>query len=303
MRPLRSVAIYFAFVFVGGALLAPWIYQLAQAAAPWSSWLEKLADNPFHRFVNRSFLVLAVLGLWPFLRSLQIRGWHEVGLCAPNNEWQRLATGLAFGFGSLALIALIAILAGVRVPNLHDSLAKEVLKAGGAAIVVAALEELLFRGVLFGALRKTHGWILALIVSSAFYALVHFFSRKPLEPETVNWLSGFSTLGQMLNGFADFAQLVPGFFTLFLVGAILALAFQRTGSLYFSIGLHAGWIFWLKSYGFLTKAPVKGESWFWGTSKLINGWLAFLILIVLLGIFLRWPSLFGRKENLPRETH
>ena len=38
------------------------------------------------------------------------------------------------------------------------------------------------------------------------------------EPETVNWLSGFSTLGQMLNGFTDFGQLVPGFFTLFVVG-------------------------------------------------------------------------------------
>lgn len=300
MRPLRSVAIYFAFVFVGGALLAPWIYQLAQAVAPWSSWLEKLAHNPFHRFVNRSFLLLAVLGLWPLLRSLQIRGWREVGFCPPKTEWQKLATGLTLGFCSLALVALIAIAAGIRSPDAGHSLGdvfKFVSQAGAAAIVVAVLEELLFRGVLFGALRKVHGWIAALVLSSGFYSLVHFFSRKPLEPKTVNWLSGFSTLGQMLNGFADFGQLVPGFFTLFLVGAILALAYQRTGSLYFSIGLHAGWIFWLKSYGFLTKASVKGESWFWGTSKLINGWLAFFILITLLGIFLRWPALFGRREK------
>jgi len=297
MRPLRSVAIYFAFVFVGGALLAPWIFWIAQMVG-----LHQLTQYPFHKFVTRSIELLALVGLWPFLRSLQIRSWREVGFCPPKTEWRKLAMGLALGFCSLAVVALITIAAGIRTPEVHYSLAKKILKAGGAAVVVAVLEELLFRGVMFGALRKVHGWIAALILSSGFYALVHFFADKVPQPETVTCLSGFVTLGQLLGGFAEFERFVPGFFSLFVAGALLALAYQRTGSLYFSIGLHAGWIFWLKSYGFLTKASVKGESWFWGTSKLINGWLAFLVLMVLLGIFLRWPGLFGRKKKLPDET-
>ena len=295
MRPLRSVAIYFAFIFLGGALLAPWIFWLVQTLG-----LHQLTQYPFHKFVTRSFEVLALAGLWPFLHSLQIRSWREVGFCPPKTEWRKLSTGLALGFCSLALVALITIVAGVREPRIGHSLAKFFLfliKAGLAAVVVAALEELLFRGVLFGALRKVHGWISALIFSGAFFGIVHFFERKPPKPETIQWFSGFTTLGEMLRGFGDFEQLVPGFFTLFLVGALLALAYQRTGSLYFSIGLHAGWIFWLKSYGFLTRASTPANSWFWGTGKLINGWLAFLILAVLLGIFLRWPALFVRKEN------
>ena len=33
MRPLRALVIYIAVVFIGGALLAPWLYRLAQAGA------------------------------------------------------------------------------------------------------------------------------------------------------------------------------------------------------------------------------------------------------------------------------
>ena len=78
----------------------------------------------------------------------------------------------------------------------------------------------------------------------------------------------------MLGGFADFHALVPGFFNLTLAGILLGLAYQRTGNLYFSIGLHAGWIFWLKTYGAFTTGAPHAATWFWGTGKMIDGWLA-----------------------------
>jgi CAAX protease family protein len=75
------------------------------------------------------------------------------------------------------------------------------------------------------------------------------------------------------------------------------LAYQRSGNLYFSVGLHAGWIFWLKSYGFLTNPGVAGNAWFWGSRKLIDGWLAFLVLSGTL--WLAWrlsPWRVGERE-------
>jgi hypothetical protein len=48
--------------------------------------------------------------------------------------------------------------------------------------------------------------------------------------------------------------------------------------LYLSIGMHAGWIFWLKFYGVVTTARPGANTWFWGTSKLIDGWLALIVL-------------------------
>ena len=98
----------------------------------------------------------------------------------------------------------------------------------------------------------------------------------------------------MLRGFADVEQVVPGFFNLTLAGALLALAFQRTGNLYFSIGLHAGWIFWLRSYGFLARETAGSSPWFWGTRNLIDGWLALVVLSLLL--LLLW-KLLGRGDE------
>jgi hypothetical protein len=46
MRPIRSLLIYFAVVFPGGALLAPWLYWLAQWAAGHWSALSGLACQP-----------------------------------------------------------------------------------------------------------------------------------------------------------------------------------------------------------------------------------------------------------------
>jgi len=291
--------IFLVIVFIGGSLLAPQVYSLVQSAGSWNPWQHTLSKLSFDRYVTRSCEFLALACLWPFLKSLGFRTWSEAGICPPQTGWRRLLAGLALGFISLALVALIAIVAGVRSPGLHHPAAKvfqSVVNTGLVAMAVATLEELLFRGVFFGALRKACGWIAALVLSSGFFALVHFLGDAK-DPDPVTWLSGFASFGEMLNGLAEPSQLIPGFLTLFLVGAILALAYQRTGNLYFSIGLHAGWIFWQRSYGLLTRAMPNSHPQFWGTSRLRDGWLAFLILSALLAVLLKWPLLFGKKQD------
>jgi membrane protease YdiL (CAAX protease family) len=288
MRPLRSLLIFVLVVFVGGALLAPRLWWLVQALAPDSH----LAHNPFHRYVNRSLLGLAMIGIWPLLRSLGARSCKEVGLVKPAGQWGRLITGAAMGFGSLACLAAIALAAHARA--LNDSLTGAGLAAGvlGAALtaaVVSVLEELLFRGAIFGALRRAWDWRIAALVSSMIYAIVHFMQNADLSGP-VGWDSGLRLLPRMLQGFADWGAVVPGFFNLTLVGIMLAVAYQRTGNLYFSIGLHAGWIFWLKSYNLFTN-PVPGASLsLFGTNKLIDGWLALALLATALIVLLRLPA-------------
>ncbi|PYM12526.1 MAG: hypothetical protein DME18_11220 [Verrucomicrobia bacterium] len=285
MRPARSLLIYTGIVFLGGALLAPWLYWTFQWLAALLPAFRKLADNPFHRYVNRSLLALALTGLWPLLRSLGVRGWQDVGLAKPTGQWRRLAAGFALGFASLACVAGIALAAGARGVNPEVSSGRWIGTVAGAALtaaIVAVVEEILFRGAIFGALRRTCRWPIALLISSGIYALVHFFS-KPRSPDEINWASGLALLPAMLRGFIDPEQVVPGFFNLTLAGALLALAYQRTGNLYFSIGLHAGWIFWLKSAGLLTREVAGANVWFWGTGKLIDGWLATGVLSLALG--------------------
>ena len=62
MRPIRAWLIYVFLVFFGGALVAPWLYWAAQSLAMHFRALQHLADSPFHRFVNRSLLMLALAG-------------------------------------------------------------------------------------------------------------------------------------------------------------------------------------------------------------------------------------------------
>ena len=56
------------------------------------------------------------------------------------------------------------------------------------------------------------------------------------------------------------------------------MAYQRRRTLYFSMGLHAGWIFWVKSYKLVTQPAPGASVAIWGTDKLVDGWLAFAVL-------------------------
>src|SRR5436309_754329 len=158
MRPLRALGIYIAVVFLGGALLAPWLYSLALACA---GTFPKLAHQPFHRFVNRALLILALAGLWPLLRALGATSLREIGLVGPAAHWRRLLRGFILGFASLALVAAITLVAGGRAFNRDNDplrLTEKIVGAALSAVVVAVLEETLFRGGIFGGLRRVFHW-------------------------------------------------------------------------------------------------------------------------------------------------
>jgi hypothetical protein len=303
VRPLRAWLLYLAAVMLGGALLAPWLHALVQTAAEKLPWMVPLARSPFPRFVNRAVLFLALVGLWPLLRGLRVRSRSEVGLGSPAGHWPQMLGGLALGFGTLAAVALLAIGGGVR--RLEWDLAggrllEHLANAGLAAVCVSLVEEVLFRGALFGTLRQAVGVPTALAISSLVYAWVHLLAPVKWSAG-VHWWSGLAVLAGMLHGLIEFKTMVPGFLNLVLAGVILGLAYQRSGALYLSLGLHAGWVFWLKSYRFLTCQLAGPGAWLWGTDKLIDGWLAFGALTLALGVLLRWqPPARSRAELSPR---
>jgi uncharacterized protein len=299
MRPLRALLIYLAFVFVGGAILSPWLYW----AVPHLPGLNRLSAWPFHRYEDRAFLICALAGMGPLLRPLGALSGRELGWVKPWADGRRLLAGFLLGCGSLALALALALFFGGR--ELNHNLAYGVLagKLAGAALtaaVVAELEEILFRGGIFGGLRRVYDWRLALGLSSAAYALVHFLERAEWTGP-VTWASGLEILPRMLRGFVDAQALVPGFFSLTLAGALLALAYQRTGNLNFSIGLHAGWIFCIKGAGLLTTVTASGAR-LWGTNRLFDGWVPFFILLAVGVAVGRWrlPANPSRPHENPR---
>src|SRR5580658_5193677 len=169
MRPIRSLLVYFAVVFLGGALLAPWLYWLAQWAAGHWAALSGLAAKPFHRFLDRSLLGLALICLWPLARGGGLQSWRDLGFGRPRRFAWQILRGFAVGWASLAAVALLALAGGASAFIPARSAAEffhHLLDATWVAVVVALMEELVFRGALFGLLRQSMPWPAAVVVSS-----------------------------------------------------------------------------------------------------------------------------------------
>lgn len=302
MPATRRVLIFLLGVFAGGALLAPWVHGMMQWAAGHFPILEGVADEPFRRYVSRMWMILGGLSVYPLIRSLGLPGWRSLGLGPWRQGRNLVGRGIFWGWISLALIAAMALGFGARTWVADRSAldwGKHLFNATLAAILVGTLEELFFRGALLTALRRELGFRGAALATGALYAILHFLDRPP-EPEVIHWWTGLSTMAGMAAGFTQWEILIPGFFNLFLAGWILAWVREESVSLYPAIGLHAGWIFWLKTYGWLSTEAPGASVWVWGTRKLVDGWFCLAMLLLLWGgLSLLHPFRVAGKENEP----
>jgi membrane protease YdiL (CAAX protease family) len=151
------------------------------------------------------------------------------------------------------------------------------------ALVVSVLEEILFRGALQGAVRKTTVDDFAIVVVAVLFAAVHFL-KPPAHgvPATdIRWWSGLALLPDTLDQFRQPALLLGGFSTLLVVGLILGYARERTRSLWMPVGLHAGWI--LGKMGLLAVTR-HSEAWPWLGPDVLVGLAPLLTLLATWGI-------------------
>ena len=264
MATVGKILGYALWVVVAGSLLAPPLYGLTQTLIE-AGYLEGIAHYKFPKYLNRAVLVVALIGLYPFLKSLGLGSWRDLGVDPNPERWKDLGRGIALGAVGLSVGAACMFWDGA-VDWKHYSRLVWLPKAFGAAVVVSILEELLFRVALFGALRRHLSWQKALVFLSAFFAAVHFIrphsSVKSFDAE-VTWLTGFEVLSMSFWQFAEPMLLAGGLTTLMLVGLLLGYTVVKTRSAYFAIGLHGGWVFVLKLFGLSTKR-VGEPGWWWG---------------------------------------
>jgi len=215
--------------------------------------------------------------------------------------WWQFGTGFAIAAGLLLLSGWLLLQAGCfmwkdaaastrGVPNklpMQIDLFKALTKVLPGALVVALIEEVLFRGLLLGIFLRTMRAAPAIALLSFLFAFVHFLEPPALarvpDPESAN--AGFLLLGQIFGRFADPLSLVSRFSILAAVGVVLAYARFRTASLWLPVGLHLGWVFGMGMFKAATW-PVVGlpeaVRWLVGLS-LLEGLLP-LSMVVLTGI-------------------
>ena len=256
-----KIAAYFLATLLLGALLAPPLYWAGHAAAAWGP-LHKLGEFEFRRYFDRAVLVAALGLLWPTVRALRVGGWRDLGLRPDAHRWAHLFVGFAVAAGGLLLMGWCFTRLGWYTPRARANWAA----LPGfllSAVAVAALEEGFFRGALQGLVARTTSAAGALVSVAALFAVLHFV-RPPegtVNLGPIGWLSGFVYLPQVFWQWGDGRLVVGGLATLFAVGLVLGYARWRTGALWLSAGLHAGWVFALKGFSAMTRHTAPDNLW------------------------------------------
>jgi membrane protease YdiL (CAAX protease family) len=281
------------------AVLAPWLYQggmrLAAAAqtrelAAVLEWLGAACGrSKFGRFFDRALLFSALM-LLPFLlrRIKVLRGSPEIAPEPPRAlvSWPcaaaQVAAGCVIAGGLLWGMGAILDAAGAYAPRADPpSTGRLLSKILVPAVAAPLLEEWLFRGVLLGLWLRFARPAAACAGTSLLFAFLHFL--KPPEGTAIadpaHPLAGFELLGKIMLHFTDPVFFVTDFASLFVVGLILAMARVRSGALWFSIGLHAGWVAAFKGYHLLYRSVENHPLRPWGVGdNLRSGLLPLLTL-------------------------
>ena len=163
-----------------------------------------------------------------------------------------------------------------------------------AALAVATVEELYFRGLL---LSRVSGYWLPLTASALFYAGIHFLHPTPDPGLADQWNGGWLLLANAtLDMPEQWLEQLPRLSLLLLIGLGLGLVRLHTGSLAFCIGAHAAMVFSLKSFQFFTHPGPFGPAWL-GTDA-SGGWtgVAWMAILVL-GLWRLSPKLGKTPRN------
>jgi len=156
-------------------------------------------------------------------RGLALNGLNENGLV-------RFARGYVIGMAFLAaVIGVIAGLGGYAIEGPGALSAPAALTGVGILfigfIIQGSTEEIILRGWLMGLIASRHGLVLAVILNSALFALLHGGNMEPSK------------------------ELATGLANIVLFGLFISLYAAKEGSVWGVCGWHAAWN-WLLEVGF-----------------------------------------------------
>ena len=170
---------------------------------------------------SAAVLLLELSYLLPVIFIFAWRGIHWRHLRFGKFEWNTLGIGCGLLIGSYVIIilhnALLYLLGvdtqGENIVKLFAELDSPLWFFIVGAVFAPLVEEIFFRGFLFQGFRQRYGWVTAMLVSAAIFAVAHL----------------------------DLVVLIPTF----ILGCLLAYMFHRSNSIWPGIILH----FLVNSFG------------------------------------------------------
>lgn len=217
---------------------------------------------PSFRIFDRFFLILGLMATYLFRVRLQKKSLATLGLKRKGHSVSLVFSGIAFALLSLMVLTFVASFCQATAFHYHPPKLKKLFYYTTSAILIGFFEEFFFRGLFLQTLMEDFSTWFSVGVSSLVYSLIHFL--KPF----------------LLNKPEDLTLFYTESAGLFLFGTLMSYAFLRTRSLYLSMGLHAGFVFFLKMDGIFVNRLIVDPKWLFGEERLIGGiatWSLFLV--------------------------
>ena len=286
----------FGGILLLSAFLAPILYDFFQTFHPYKF------ERIFNRLVMIGTLVAAV-----FFVRIKKETLVKFGLTWGFSSFRLLVTGFLTGIVMLGAVSMLGFLSGRAVLNIESMpwirWAVKIAAALGAGLLIGVTEEFFFRGFIFRSLQTAfkNKVFLSVLAATLFYSSIHFIGMKKIFVSSdPNFIDGLRLIGAPFVSLAAWPQFWPQAVGLFIFGLALNGAVCRSGSLYPSIGLHAGCVFFVRLDDLFTR--FQGEkSFFWGSKILYDGvvgWLFLIFTAVLLWSILKPSGVATASETL-----
>lgn len=210
-----------------------------------------VTELEFERVLSRSILVCVVLFFYPAAKYLHFNNPEDLGFVAANRT-KTIYKAWLLGIAMLLPLSIFFISCGFRIweplaEQSFPSATTAIALAISSGLVIALVEETLFRGAIQTVLKAKFNSIIAIIIVSVIYSSVHFLQAPELSASNnIQWYSGFilfiSAFKPLLSIHLDW----DSWLALFMAGIFLSIVRLRTNNLFWCIGLHAGWVAHIK---------------------------------------------------------
>ncbi len=242
---------------------------------------------PFRQILTRSTQLFLVLSIFPIMAYLKVNK-EELGFAPIGVLSKQLLQG--FGLGFIVLIPVLVVLYVLKVTVYKGQFWTVGLMINAmtmnllVALLISVIEETLFRGIVLVGLKRKLPVIAAIILTSTYYAGLHFLSIKTnLAVQDITITSGFLMLGEAVGNLFRLAS-VPAFFALLMVGIFLGvLRTQKKISLGLCIGCHTSWVWLIKMNKKLFNTDFSAQYHYLVSSydgiigPLVGGWIMIVI--------------------------
>ncbi len=288
-RVLVFALLFFLFLFLLGSLLRLGfvVGNRLMPAGRVGSYLQNV--------VFRLLILIPALGAgYICARWLEGLPWRSVGLWLHSRWWRDLLVGSIIGILSLAAAAGLATAGGGLSFTVSGRAAlvqvgQTLLFSAFLFIIAALAEEALFRGYPLQTMTRANLAWLAVLLTSVPFAATHL--------QNPNVAAGFTFINTAL------------------AGVWLAVAYLRTRSLWFPLGVHWAWnwalgsLFGLPVSGITDLAPNPllrgtdlGPAWLTGGTYGIEGGLACTVTLIVSTIFIWRTGLVSRSDEMQKLT-